>query len=424
MTRRRAIANSAVIGACVLVLLATAAVLASNPRASLLIVDWQLAAFTLALAVAMPLHLRLPGGLDASPVAPSLGVALALTPWTTSQNQPVVTCLVVAALAVGIGAGLLIGAALGQHRPSVGLLAGRFLSGGLVVVVYRNLPLFDGHTAAAMAPAWAHEGWRTAGAMIVCGGCAIAADLAFITARMAPAGRVRATFELLVAEVAPIWLAVLGIAVAIALGYGPLGLWAVPIMASPLLLMRAAIKRQSSIARVRKDTIQALSDLTDRTGYTTLDHGRRVRDLSRSVGLQLMLSERELRDLENAALLHDVGQLGLHDPLPYGATSEAAPSDQVAIAADGANIVRELGGMERVAEIVARQATPYRNVRELGEALPLECRILKVCNAYDDLTRGRPGARAKALERISLGMGYEYDPDVVDLLTNLTEPAR
>jgi HD-GYP domain-containing protein (c-di-GMP phosphodiesterase class II) len=57
-------------------------------------------------------------------------------------------------------------------------------------------------------------------------------------------------------------------------------------------------------------------------------------------------------------------------------------------------------------------------VREFGEILPLSSRIIKVCNAYDDLTgnsSGR-GGRDAAIERIHLGLGYEYDPRVVDAL--------
>jgi hypothetical protein len=46
-----------------------------------------------------------------------------------------------------------------------------------------------------------------------------------------------------------------------------------------------------------------------------------VAQLSVAVGRDLGLSERELQDLEYAALLHDIGQLSLSEPIPGGATA-------------------------------------------------------------------------------------------------------
>ncbi|MGB8383367.1 MAG: metal-dependent phosphohydrolase, partial [Dermatophilaceae bacterium] len=70
---------------------------------------------------------------------------------------------------------------------------------------------------------------------------------------------------------------------------------------------------------------------------------------------------------------------------------------------------------------VANQATPYRVVRERGEDLSMYSRIIKVANAYDDFVGGSisPRKQAAAIERIHLGLGYEYDPRVVDSLVTV-----
>ena len=62
--------------------------------------------------------------------------------------------------------------------------------------------------------------------------------------------------------------------------------------------------------------------------------------------------------------------------------------------------------------------TPYRQRHERGQDLPVEARIVKVVNAFDDLTEGAQGRRVTelALERLHLGLGYEYDPEVVQAL--------
>jgi response regulator RpfG family c-di-GMP phosphodiesterase len=138
------------------------------------------------------------------------------------------------------------------------------------------------------------------------------------------------------------------------------------------------------------------------------------------------MSERELLDLEYAALLHDIGQIALVEPIPGGATVLAAPADQRRIARDTVDIVRETGVLDDVAEILEHQTTPFRQMRELGEEIPLASRILKLVNAYEDLTGGRTlaSARETAIERIHLGLGYEYDPKVVDVLVQVVRSER
>ncbi|HEX2705881.1 MAG TPA: HD domain-containing phosphohydrolase, partial [Candidatus Lustribacter sp.] len=204
----------------------------------------------------------------------------------------------------------------------------------------------------------------------------------------------------------------------IALAARPVGLLALPLYLVPLLLTQFAVRRQGTISETYRQTIRTLSHMTDVGGYTSPGHAERVADLSLSVGRAYGMRERDLRDLEFAALLHDVGQVALFEPIPGGATVLAAPADQRRIAADGAQIVRETGVLKTVVEILEAQTHQYRQVREFGEVLPLESRIIKVVNAFDDLTGGSRDRVAEdaAVERIYLGLGYEYDPGVVEAL--------
>jgi HD-GYP domain-containing protein (c-di-GMP phosphodiesterase class II) len=210
----------------------------------------------------------------------------------------------------------------------------------------------------------------------------------------------------------------------IALAEYAINLAALPLFLFPLLLTYFAVQRYASIRATYRQTIGALSSLTERAGYTGPDHAQRVAAISLAVGRDLGMSQRELTDLEYAALLHDLGQVALREPIPDGATVMAATVDQQRIAHDGAEIVRSTGVLDNVATILEAQTTPYRQVREFGQELPMSSRIIKVANAYDDL-RGPHGADdARAMERIHLGLGYEYDPRVVDSLTRVLERRR
>ena len=71
-------------------------------------------------------------------------------------------------------------------------------------------------------------------------------------------------------------------------------------------------------------------------------------------------------------------------------------------------------------------AEPYRRPHEaLDPTLPLGAAVIKAVNAFDDLVGESRSAqlRLDALERLRLGMAYEYDPRVVAALSRVVERA-
>ena len=159
-------------------------------------------------------------------------------------------------------------------------------------------------------------------------------------------------------------------------------------------------------------------------GYTETGHSRRVSRLAVTVGREMGVSERDLTDLEYAALMHDIGQLSLPEPIPGGATTLVAPVDQRRIAELGAAVIRQTGVLDNAANIVERQSDPYRPHRgSLDPDLPLESRIIKAVNAYDDLVGAslESDRKLQAIGRLELGVDREFDPAVVDALARIIE---
>lgn len=192
------------------------------------------------------------------------------------------------------------------------------------------------------------------------------------------------------------------------------GLWAVPVCAVPLLLTQTAFRRHAAIRATRRATVASLARATDLAGYTPAGHARRVGALSHALGRELGLGGRALAAVEHAALLHDIGQLSLVDPVPGGATAPLDPAERRRIALLGAAVVRRTGAPEEVARIVEGQADPYREQ-------PLAGRIVRTANAYEDLAGGggAVGRGLQALERLRLDTAQEYDPRVVEALTRV-----
>lgn len=216
-------------------------------------------------------------------------------------------------------------------------------------------------------------------------------------------------------------------AVMIVLSRDAIGLWGPIFFVVPLLLSFAAARRYVQTRQTYRETIAALARLTDLTGHTPTDHAHRVADLSVRLAHQRGLTQREIDILEYAALLHDLGQIVLDEPIRGGATLLIAPRDQERIADDGVAIVRHSGVLEDAAVVLSKQAIPFRRVLEHDERLPVEARIIRLANAFDDLTGGStdPTDQSLAIERIQLGLGYEYDPDLVDdLIAIVHGPGR
>ncbi|MEV7419272.1 HD domain-containing protein [Streptomyces sp. NPDC089919] len=204
--------------------------------------------------------------------------------------------------------------------------------------------------------------------------------------------------------------------VVMSLGVAVAGLWALPVFCVPLLLTQLSFRRISAVRTTYRQTITSLARATEIAGYTRPGHARRVAALSCAVGRELGLTERELTVLEYAALMHDIGQLSLVDPVPSGATAALPAAERERIARLGGEVARQTGVPAEVAVVVERQADPYREQ-------PVAARIVRAVNAYDDLAGGSPypGGSLAALEQLRLATAHEYQPEVVECLARVLQ---
>lgn len=196
----------------------------------------------------------------------------------------------------------------------------------------------------------------------------------------------------------------------------------IPLSLVPVMLMQAAVHRQAEQRITNRQTLWAIGRVTEVTGFTPAGHASRVAMLAVLLGRDLGMSDRDLRDLEAAALLHDIGQVGLSRPIPGGATTEISSLDQRRISMTGGGILARTEELSRLATVVSRHSVPYRAVEDLDHE-PLASRIIKVANAWDDLngTDLDNTRRRAALARVELSAGSEYDPEVVRALRRVLE---
>jgi HD domain len=371
-------------------------------------------AFGSLVALGELLRITLPGNRESAPIASAgaLGYALLLGIGARPAQQ---SALQVIVITVG---GMIVGALphLAAGRPAkLAGMASRLVAVACVAFVFRPL--------APTSVMRGHGHWWIA--LIV---MALLVVLAwFVDAlfgALIRAEELRARFSVALWDELrvqlPLGTAVGASALLIAFSSEIMGLAAVWVFTGPLLVSQVAFRRYVGIRTTYLETVRALSRMTEVGGYVEGGHSRRVSKLAVAVGRELGMSESELDELEYAALMHDIGQLSLRDPIPGGATVLVSPPDQRRIAELGADVIRQAGVLDNVANIVARQSEPARG-GDPGEGPPVASRIIRAANAFDDLV-GSSADRdraAAALERLRLDTAAEYDPGVVEALSKV-----
>ncbi|MBT2231357.1 MULTISPECIES: HD domain-containing phosphohydrolase [Nonomuraea] len=366
------------------------------------------------IAVGELARLTMPGNREVAPIgaAAALGYTLLLD---LSDNPLRHTALqVVAVIAVGMIAGALPHLAVGRP-PRLDAMARRLLTGALLAFAFRPLadPLYQ--LTRQDPPTW----WPALGVMVTLITLTLLIDV--LIAALLRAEQVRTAFRVAVRDeinmAFPLGAAVAASGVLLALATHSMDLVALLVFAAPLLVTQVAFRKYAGIRATYLQTVRALSRVTEVGGYVEPGHSRRVSRLAVAVGRELGMAEPELLELEYAALMHDIGQLSLSDPIPGGATVLADPAQARRIAELGAEVIKQTGVLDRVAELVRRQCD------QIAEDPPLSSRIIKAANAYDDLVGGsadrdRGGA---ALERLRLAAGTAYDPDAIEAMTRVVD---
>jgi HD-GYP domain-containing protein (c-di-GMP phosphodiesterase class II) len=173
-------------------------------------------------------------------------------------------------------------------------------------------------------------------------------------------------------------------------------------------------------------SIRMLAAAIDEKDPYTRGHSDRVAKYSVHVGRQLGLTEEELDRLKIAALLHDVGKIGVDDRVlkKPGALTPEEFDIMRQHPAKGANIMRPvaqlkdmLPGIELHHENVDGGGYPYGLK---GEQIPMMARIIGVADTFDAITTNRPYQSGRGLEEafeiIRKLAGKKFDPRVVDAL--------
>lgn len=198
--------------------------------------------------------------------------------------------------------------------------------------------------------------------------------------------------------------------------------------------LKSEVKRQTEVAenrrqkveRISLQMVQALVNTIDAKDSYTNGHSTRVAKYAVMLAERMGYSGEKLERLQFAALLHDIGKIGVPKEIINKPTRLSDEEYEVIKThpAIGANILEEITEIPDIA-VGARwhherfDGKGYPDGLK-GEEIPELARIIGVADAYDAMTSKRSYrdvlSQEIVLAEVEKGKGSQFDPDIADLM--------
>jgi len=183
-----------------------------------------------------------------------------------------------------------------------------------------------------------------------------------------------------------------------------------------------------------ENIILALATAIEAKDPYTEGHVDRVASYALSLGGETGLAPWELQLLRKAAILHDVGKIGVNEsvllkPGPLSADEFNHVKSHTVI---GERICRPLQQDRLILEVIRHHHERYDGKGYpdglAGEDIPIAARIMAVVDAYDALTSDRPYrnrlSQERALQILKQETGKQFDPKIATAFVSMLETGR
>ena len=206
----------------------------------------------------------------------------------------------------------------------------------------------------------------------------------------------------------------------------------------PLAAVLAVLSRERQrridqaleLSEAYQGTAMLLGDVVEADDAYTGSHSRGVVELSLAVADRLGLDSRQRRNVEFAALLHDVGKISV----PKEIVNKPGPLDDAEWEIMRQHTIEGETMLKRVGGVLANVGSIVRSSHEhydgsgypdglAGEKIPIEARIVTCCDAFSAMTTTRSYRKAMPLEAALAELrdcaGTQFDPLVAAALSEI-----
>jgi diguanylate cyclase (GGDEF)-like protein len=195
---------------------------------------------------------------------------------------------------------------------------------------------------------------------------------------------------------------------------------------------KLAIQNASSFQSLEEtflSTVEALANALEANDEYTSSHARWITDMALEVGRELRLDAKTLKRLELGALFHDIGKIGIPAVI-LSKPGALTPEERAVIETHpelGERILAPISRLEDVRPIVRHcherwDGAGYPDGKS-AEEIPIESRVILVCDAFHAMTTDRPYRSRlpieEAFRRLQESAGTQFDPEVVEAFIRL-----
>lgn len=192
----------------------------------------------------------------------------------------------------------------------------------------------------------------------------------------------------------------------------------------PLLIARQFYERYLTLKRAYADTVRSLVAVIEAKDAYTRGHSERVALYSVDVARRLGFSDQRVERIELAALLHDLGKVGISKRILQKRSRLSDEEFEIIKAHPdiGAHIIEGVPFLADLVPVIHSHhervdGTGYGGHLE-GEAIPIEARVLGVADAFDAMTSSRPYRAAMSVDQTTQELrrcaGQQFDDVIVE----------
>ena len=202
----------------------------------------------------------------------------------------------------------------------------------------------------------------------------------------------------------------------------------------PLLLARYSFKLYYDSQRMAIDTIHALNEALHAKDAYTGGHTGRVQQYAMDIAKAYKLTPNQIDTIDKAALLHDIGKIGIPDDIlnKAGKLTDEEYRRIQDHASIGGHIIGSVHSLRKIAQIIIQHherfdGKGYPN-QLTGDQISIEASILMIADSFDAMTSDRPYRKAftkeHAIKELTDNAGIQFHPKLIECFVNdvLSEP--
>lgn len=226
-------------------------------------------------------------------------------------------------------------------------------------------------------------------------------------------------------------IAPLGVLIYVLYSNTPDGYWYILILLLPLFLARYSFKLYLDYKNQYYKTVQVLSAAIEAKDPYTEGHSRRVEYYAEAIAKRMSLSQSKIDGLKVAALLHDIGKIGIEDSIlrKPGSLTESEWDRMQKHPVLGVHILEDIAFPYNVKDVIRHHHERYDGTGYpdgcKGDEASLEAYILSAADAYDAMSSDRP--YRSALDRMRIKTifreeaGSQFEPHVAAVVLEMLE---